>query len=143
VSWHPFLNLKRVFRLPVRILFVIFFSVYALLFCNVCFSFISTIIIVIAAFVLSSFRQWISVCIPLNFFSQLFHVMTWSVVSIQRYLYITKADWLHQKFPEPTKLKVTKLSMGLRQALDGYNKTSFLVQIKFITEDSKRFNYKY
>jgi hypothetical protein len=42
----------------------------------------------------------------LNFFSLLFHCVTWSLVSILRYQYIVNTDWFQNKFPDPIKLKV-------------------------------------
>ena len=82
------------------------FSVYAVLFSNVCFSFTSTCVNVASALILPTFFSWVKVSFPLNCFSQLFHVCSWALVSVQRYLYIVKKDWLHHKYPDPTKLKV-------------------------------------
>ena len=58
-------------------------------------------------------RWWCMISAPLNFFSQLFHVVAWSNVSILRYLYIVKTDWLHQTFPDPAKLKVWGINYHL------------------------------
>ena len=88
------------------------FSVYAVLFCNVCFSFTTTCINSLSAIILPTFKLWCSVSAPLNFFSQLFHLVSWTVVSVLRYLYIVKADWLHQRFPDPSKLKVSIFRMS-------------------------------
>ena len=58
-------------------------------------------------------RLWYRITFLLNFFSQLFHVVAWSCVSILRYLYIVKTDWLHQTFPDPAKLKVWGINYHL------------------------------
>ena len=52
-------------------------------------------------------KFWFSIVTPVNFMCQLFHVVSWSVVSVQRYFYIVKGNWLHQKFTETQKLMVS------------------------------------
>ena len=61
----------------------------------------------VLALLLPSFKVWAIVSVTLNIVSQLFHIISWAVVSVQRYLYIVKKEWLLEKYPEPTKIKVT------------------------------------
>jgi len=81
--------------------------VYAVLFCNAVFSLATSLFNASSAFVVASFKNWCVLTILIGLLSQLFHVISWGVVSVLRYLYIIKAGWLHQKFPDPCKLKVT------------------------------------
>ena len=68
-------------------------------------------------------KFWFSIVTPVNFMCQLFHVVSWSVVSVQRYFYIVKGDWLYQRFPETHKLMVgwshTTLQQGTHIKLGG------------------------
>ncbi len=53
-------------------------------------------------------------------------------------------DFMHQhKMNYATSKQITFVHMLTNALYVVYNKTSSLVQIKFITEDSKWFNYKY
>ena len=98
-------------------------SVYAVLYCDVCFSFAATLLNAALALAPKSMKCWFSIVTPVNFMCQLFHVVSWSVVSVQRYFYIVKGDWLYQKFPETHKLMVgwshTTLQQGTHIKLGG------------------------
>ena len=87
-------------------------SVYAVLFCNAAFSLATTLFNALSSFAPFSFNSWCFLSFLVNMLSQLFHLVSWSVVSILRYVYILKKDWLNQKFPDPSMLKVILVNFG-------------------------------
>ena len=86
--------------------FFLAFLVYAVLFSNIAFSCSACLLNLSVALFDDSFRTWMAVFILLSQFSQMYHAVCWSIISILRYLYIVKNEWLFDKFPEQKKLKV-------------------------------------
>jgi hypothetical protein len=82
--------------------------VYALLFTNLIFSFVATSINLLA-FLVFPFNIWTRIFLYGNLFSTHFHVTSWSIISILRYLYIEHKDWIERRWPNPINLTSTAL----------------------------------
>ena len=82
--------------------------IYALLFSNLIFPVICTIFN-FAILIWKSFDLWLRVSMMTNYLSTLFHLVSWSVISILRFLYLQHQNWLESKFPDVKKLKILSL----------------------------------
>ena len=82
--------------------------IYALLFSNLIFPLICTILNFVIL-ILKSFDQWMRASMMINNLSTLFHLVSWSVTSILRFLYLEHHNWLDSKFTDVKKLKILSL----------------------------------
>ena len=78
--------------------------IYALLFTNLIFPAVATTINLLVLTLLQ-FRHWVRLSLFFNFFSLLFHMTSWSVISVMRYIFIEHQDWINNRWPDVTKLK--------------------------------------
>jgi hypothetical protein len=86
--------------------------VYAILFCDLIVALASSLTNAVIIPLVPSMYTYTSLANGSNMFCLVFHSCCWCILSIQRYLYITKKTWLEQKFPEPSGLlKVSLLSL--------------------------------
>jgi len=100
--------------------------VYAVLFCDLIVALTSSLINAVIFPFVSTYR-YSSLANGSNAFCFIFHSCCWCILSIQRYLYVTKKTWLEQKFPDPSRLlKVSLLSLI---ALVTFNVASFLATV--------------
>jgi len=85
--------------------------VYAILFCDLIVALASSLTnAVILPFVPT--YKYTGLANGNNMFCLIFHFCCWLILSIQRYLYITKKTWLDTKFPEPDSLlKISLMSL--------------------------------
>ncbi len=82
--------------------------VYALLFSNLIFPLVATILnFVILIF--ATFDQWMRGSMITNYLSTHFHLVSWSIISILRFLYLEHQSWLDSKFPDVKKLQIVSL----------------------------------
>jgi hypothetical protein len=85
--------------------------VYAVLFCDLIVALASSLINGVIFPFVSTYR-YTSLANGSNVLCLIFHSCCWCILSIQRYLYITKKTWLEQKFPDPSRLlKASLLSL--------------------------------
>jgi hypothetical protein len=78
--------------------------IYALLFINLIFPVVATVMSLMALAFLP-FGQWVRLSLFFNCFSLLFHMTSWSVISVLRYIFIEHQEWLNNKWPDVAKLK--------------------------------------
>ena len=83
--------------------------VYVLLFTNLTFSFVATVINLLALLAFP-FNIWTRFSLYSNLFSAHFHVSSWSIISILRYFYIEHKDWIERKWPDPKVLRYIVLA---------------------------------
>ncbi len=82
--------------------------VYALLFSNLIFPLVATILnFVILIF--ATFDQWMRGSMITNYLSTHFHLVSWSIISVLRFLYLEHQSWLDSKFPDVKKLQIVSL----------------------------------
>jgi len=92
--------------------------VYAIIFCNLITSLLSSLLNSVIFPFISSFR-YISLVNGNNLACLYFHFCCWCILSILRYLYIIKKDWLDDKFSEPAKLlKISLFALFLLFAIN-------------------------
>ena len=78
--------------------------VYSLLFANLIFPMASTFCIVIASFTIN-INHWKFISSVVNMITMLYHHSSWAVLSVLRFWLITKPDWVHSKWPDPSHLR--------------------------------------
>jgi hypothetical protein len=82
--------------------------IYALLFSNLIFPLVATIInFVILTF--TTFDQWMRGSVITNYLATLFHLVSWSLISVLRFLYLEHPTWLDNKCPDVKKLRILSL----------------------------------
>jgi hypothetical protein len=74
--------------------------IYKIVFCNLCVSFLSSLMSV-AAFPLIKTIRFSAIMNANNWYCIIYHYTSWCILSILRYLYIMHNNWLHEKFLEP------------------------------------------
>ena len=91
--------------------------VYSLLFANLIFPMASTFCIVIASFTIN-INHWKFISSVVNMITMLYHHSSSAVLSVLRFWLITKPDWVHSKWPDPSHLRNLALcSVALAFAL--------------------------
>jgi hypothetical protein len=83
--------------------------VYPLLFSNLMFSFVATVLNLLVVIVFP-FNIWIRFSLYGNGFSVHFHLTSWSIISVLRYLYIEPKEWIERKWQDPKDLKFIALA---------------------------------
>jgi hypothetical protein len=102
--------------------------VYAVIFCDLIVALATSLTNAVIFPFVSTYR-YTSLSNGSNMFCLIFHSCCWCILSIQRYLYITKKAWLEQKFPDLGRLlKVSLLSL---MTLVTLNVTSYLATIVY------------
>jgi hypothetical protein len=102
--------------------------VYAVIFCDLIVA-LATSLANAVIFPFMSTYKYTNLSNGSNMFCLIFHSCCWCILSIQRYVYITKKAWLEEKFPDLGRLlKVSLLSL---MTLVTLNVTSYLVTIVY------------
>jgi hypothetical protein len=83
--------------------------VYSLLFANLIFPLATTFIILFASFAIN-INHWKAISSVVNMITMLYHHSSWAILSVLRFWLITKPDWVHSKWPDPTNLR--NLALG-------------------------------
>jgi len=78
--------------------------VYSLLFVNLIFPMMSTLVILFTSFFIN-INHWKTISTVVNMITMLYHHSSWAVLSVLRFWLITKPDWVHSKWPDPTHLR--------------------------------------
>jgi hypothetical protein len=73
--------------------------IFAIVFCNLCVSLISSLINVVM-FPFIKILSFSTLMNGNNVMCFMFHYSSWCILSVLRYLYVLHNDWLHKKFPE-------------------------------------------
>jgi hypothetical protein len=79
--------------------------IFKILFCNLAVTLASSLLNVVT-YPINKTIRYSTLVNSNNAFCLMFHCSSWCILSVLRYIYIDHSNWLHKKFPDPSKVGI-------------------------------------